>query len=218
MLPGMARSDSSRKSSKPDFAHEEALLARGARFVAGVDEVGRGPLAGPVVVAAVILDPTRVPDGLNDSKKLSEKRRDALFIEIMASAHVSIVTAPPSIIDTLNIRGATLWAMRRAVLGLAQAPDHVLVDGRDIPDGLPCPADYLIGGDARSVSIAAASIVAKVMRDRMCPIMDCDHAGFNFARHKGYGTAIHMAALSALGPTAHHRISFAPVAKAARSA
>lgn len=180
--------------------------------MAGVDEAGRGPLAGPVVAAAAILDPDRIPDGLNDSKKLTPKRRDALFTEILATAHVAIGAAPPLIIDTLNIRGATLWAMRQAVLGLAQKPGHALIDGRDIPDGLPCSADFVIGGDGKSVSIAAASIVAKVMRDRMCPVMDCDHPGFAFAQHKGYGTAIHMSALQNHGATPHHRRSFAPVA------
>lgn len=213
----MAKSDSRKKpTQKPDFTHEQAKLDQGIKFVAGVDEVGRGPLAGPVVTAAVILDPRRIPEGLNDSKKLSPKRRDALFEQIILSGQISIAVAPPSIIDSLNIRGATLWAMRQAVLGLAIKPGHVLVDGRDIPDGLPCPADYLIGGDAKSVSIAAASIVAKVARDRMCPIMDRDHPGFSFTRHKGYGTAIHMNALSELGPTPHHRTSFAPVAAARR--
>jgi len=191
-------------------------MTRGLLRVAGVDEAGRGPLAGPVVVAAVVLDPANIPDGLNDSKKLTAKRRDALFIEIMATAEVSIVTAPPKIIDLLNIRGATLWGMCQAVLGLGETPDHVLIDGRDIPEGMPCPADYLIGGDGRSVSIAAASIIAKVMRDRMCPVMDCDHPGFSFAQHKGYGTAVHMSALTTLGPTGHHRQSFAPVLAAAR--
>jgi len=188
------------------------LIAQGARHVAGVDEAGRGPLAGPVVAAAAILDPNRIPTGLNDSKKLTPKRRAALFAEIMATARIAIVAAPPALIDTLNIRGATLWAMRHAVLGLAVTPDHALIDGRDIPDGLPCPADFVIGGDGKSVSIAAASIVAKVMRDRMCPVMDCDHPGFAFAQHKGYGTAIHMTALQDYGATPHHRRSFAPVA------
>lgn len=209
-------SDSRTKKPKPDFSREQALLANGARFVAGVDEVGRGPLAGPVVTAAVILDPKSIPDGLNDSKKLSPKRREVLFAEILSSAHVSIAVAPPSIVDSLNIRGATLWAMRQAVLALGQIPDHVLVDGRDIPEGLPCPADYLIGGDGKSATIAAASIMAKVARDRMCPIMDNDHPGFEFHRHKGYGTALHMSALTSIGPTLHHRYSFAPVAAARR--
>ncbi|UJQ95827.1 ribonuclease HII [Mariluticola halotolerans] len=212
---GMAKSDS---TPGPDFSIEHALMAGGLRRIAGVDEAGRGPLAGPVVVSAVVLDPANIPQGLNDSKKLTPKRRDALFEAIMATAEVSIITAPPKIIDLLNIRGATLWGMCQAVLGLSATPDHVLIDGRDIPEGLPCPADYLIGGDGRSVSIAAASIIAKVMRDRMCPIMDSDHPGFSFAKHKGYGTAVHMSALTALGPTDHHRKSFAPVLAATRSA
>jgi len=209
MLWCMPKSDS---RTPPDFSLEQALIAQGARHVAGVDEAGRGPLAGPVVAAAAILDPNRIPTGLNDSKKLTPKRRAALFAEIMATARIAIVAAPPALIDTLNIRGATLWAMRHAVLGLAVTPDHALIDGRDIPDGLPCPADFVIGGDGKSVSIAAASIVAKVMRDRMCPVMDCDHPGFAFAQHKGYGTAIHMTALQDYGATPHHRRSFAPVA------
>lgn len=209
-------SDSRTKKPMPDFSREQMLRAGGARFVAGVDEAGRGPLAGPVVTAAVILDPQAIPDGLNDSKKLSPKRREVLFAEILSSAHVAIAVAPPSIIDSLNIRGATLWAMRQAVLALGQVPDHVLIDGRDIPVGLPCPADYFIGGDSKSVTIAAASIIAKVTRDRMCPIMDNDHPGFEFHRHKGYGTALHMSALTSIGPTLHHRYSFAPVAAARR--
>lgn len=204
------------KKPMPDFSLEQKLHANGVRYVAGVDEAGRGPLAGPVVVAAVVLDPDRIPDGLNDSKKLSEKRREALFIEIMATGFVSIVTAPPSVIDRLNIRGATLWAMTEAVKGLSQLPAHALIDGRDIPPGLPCPADYLIGGDGKSVSIAAASIIAKVMRDRMCPIMDADDPAYDFARHKGYGTALHMDVLVKSGPSPHHRMSFAPVRSAVR--
>lgn len=204
-------------SQKPDFSLEQTALNAGARFVAGVDEAGRGPLAGPVVVAAVVLDQNAIPDGLNDSKKLTAKRRDALFDQIMSSARVAIATAPPAIIDDLNIRGATLWAMRQAVLSLSPFPHHVLVDGRDIPPGLPAHAQAVIGGDSKSVSIAAASIVAKVVRDRMCPVMDADQTGFGFAQHKGYGTAVHMAALEKLGPSPHHRQSFAPVAKSRRA-
>lgn len=205
----------SNDSSPPDFSREQKLLDAGGRYIAGVDEVGRGPLAGPVVVAAVVLDPVHIPVGLNDSKKLTEKRRIALFDQIIASSFVSVVTAPPTIIDRLNIRGATLWAMARSVACLSIEPNHALIDGRDIPSGLVCPADYVIGGDAKSVSIAAASIVAKVVRDRMCPIMDVDHAGYAFARHKGYGTAVHMEALKTQGPCPHHRHSFAPVRAAA---
>lgn len=213
MLAFMSKSD----SSPPDFSFELAAINSGAQYVAGVDEAGRGPLAGPVVVAAVILDRHAIPTGLNDSKKLTAKKRDALFEAIIGSAWVSIATAPPDVIDALNIRGATLWAMRQAVLGLCPLPGHVLVDGRDIPPGLPTKAQAVIGGDGKSVSIAAASIVAKVIRDRMCPVMDTDQMGFDFARHKGYGTAVHMAALADLGPSPHHRQSFAPVAKAVRA-
>jgi len=196
----------------PDFSHEAMLYARGARCVVGVDEAGRGPLAGPVVVAAVRLDPARIPEGLNDSKKLTPERREELFAEIMAVADVAVVSAPPSDILSLNIRGATLAGMARAVRALHCTADRVLVDGRDVPPGLPCPAIALIGGDGRSVSIAAASIVAKVMRDRMCAIMDCDAPHFGFAGHKGYSTAAHLAALSEHGPCRHHRSAFAPVA------
>jgi len=196
----------------PDFSHEDMLYQRGANCVVGVDEAGRGPLAGPVVVAAVRLHPDRIPAGLNDSKKLTAERRAELFDEIMAVADVAIVSAPPSDILSLNIRGATLAAMARAVRGLHCAADRVLVDGRDVPPDLPCPGIALIGGDGRSVSIAAASIIAKVMRDRMCEIMDCDAPGFGFKGHKGYGTAAHLSALSSHGPCRHHRSAFAPVA------
>lgn len=200
--------------TEPDYSHELALMARGARLVAGVDEAGRGPLAGPVAVAAVILDPQAIPVGLNDSKKLSEEQRERLFEQIIATAMVSVVVAPPSIILSHNIRGATLWAMARAASSLCMVPDRVLIDGRDVPMGLPCEGLALIGGDGRSVSIAAASIVAKVTRDRMCKIMDCDAPHFGFAGHKGYSTPQHMKALVDHGPCRHHREEFAPVAAA----
>ena len=199
----------------PDYSHEAALQAAGARVVAGVDEAGRGPLAGPVVVSAVVLDAMAIPQGLNDSKKLSEEQREALFERIIATAlAVSVVVVPPAIILSHNIRGATLWGMAQATTTLGVQPDRVLVDGRDVPAGLPCGGLALIGGDGRSVSIAAASIVAKVTRDRMCKVMDCDAPAFGFAGHKGYGTARHMAALSTHGPCRHHREAFAPVAEA----
>ena len=199
----------------PDYSHELAAQARGARIVAGVDEAGRGPLAGPVVVSAVVLDARRIPPGLNDSKKLSEDQREALFEQVMASAlSVSVVVAPPSIILSHKIRGATLWGMAQAAIGLSLRPDRVLIDGRDVPMGLPCEGLALIGGDGRSVSIAAASIVAKVTRDRMCRIMDGDAPNFGFAGHKGYSTAQHMRALVEHGPCRHHREEFAPVAQA----
>ena len=198
----------------PDYSTELTLKARGARIIAGVDEAGRGPLAGPVVVSAVVLDPERIPSGLDDSKKLNEETRERLFEQIVSTAIVSVVVAPPAIILSHNIRGATLWAMARAVNGLSAVPDRVLVDGRDVPTGLPCEGIALVGGDGRSVSIAAASIVAKVTRDRMCRIMDCDAPLFGFAGHKGYSTPAHMRALVAHGPCRHHRAEFAPVVEA----
>ncbi|WP_108395636.1 ribonuclease HII [Devosia submarina] len=200
--------------TEPDYSHELALKARGAQVVAGVDEAGRGPLAGPVVVSAVVLDPHNIPAGLNDSKKLNEEQREALFEQIIASAMVSVVVAPPSIILSHNIRGATLWAMAQAARNLCLVPDRVLIDGRDVPMGLPCEGLALVGGDGRSVSIAAASIVAKVTRDRMCQVMDCDAPDFGFGGHKGYSTPQHMKALSEHGPCRHHREAFAPVAAA----
>jgi len=212
----MPTTDSSAIVLKPTLKHERAALKAGATIVAGVDEAGRGPLAGPVVVAAVILDHKRIPKGLNDSKKLTALTREELFAEIVAKATVSVVAAPPAIIASLNIRGATLWAMTRAVLNLSLAPDHVLVDGRDIPPGLPARGQAIIDGDALSVSIAAASIVAKVTRDRMCQIMHRDTPDFGFDGHKGYSTPAHIEALNQHGPSRHHRMDFAPCAAAAQ--
>lgn len=208
--------DSPADRSGPDLKYEKRALRRGASVVAGVDEAGRGPLAGPVVVSAVILNSRRVPAGLDDSKKLSADEREALYEKIMASATVSIVAAPPRVIEELNILGATLWAMRRAVLSLAVRPDHVLIDGNRPPKEMPCPVETIIGGDALSASIAAASIVAKVTRDRMCRVMDCEEPHFGFASHKGYSAPAHMAALATHGPGRHHRMDFAPCAEAMR--
>jgi ribonuclease HII len=193
---------------KPDLALERAALAQGARFVAGVDEVGRGPLAGPVGVAAVILGP-EPPPGLDDSKKLGKARREALYPLILESAlSVSVVFAPAEEIDRFNIRGATLRAMARAVAGLALKPDFALIDGRDAPPGLICPARAVVGGDGLSASIAAASIVAKVARDRLMARMDGLFPGYGFAAHAGYPTAAHRAALTRRGQTPLHRRSF----------
>lgn len=186
----------------------------GALTVAGVDEAGRGPLAGSVVVAAVILDMKRVPKGLNDSKQLTHEEREALFPKIIAAATVSVVAAPPSIIASLNILGATMWAMRKAVLNLSLRPDHVLIDGNRLPKKLPMPATAIVDGDALSVSIAAASIIAKVTRDRMCQIMHADTPDFGFDGHKGYATPEHLDALVRHGPCRHHRMDFAPCAAA----
>lgn len=194
-----------------DFSREERLYAAGARKVAGVDEAGRGPLAGPVTVAAVILDPANLPEGLADSKVLTAERREALYEAILATAEVAVVSAPPARIDQLNIRGATLWAMAAALSALPCRPCHALIDGRDVPGALCCGADAVIDGDALSLSIAAASIVAKVARDRLMCRLGSAYPDWGHESHKGYGTPQHRAALTRLGPSVHHRRSFAPV-------
>jgi ribonuclease HII len=194
------------------FSRERAALKAGARFVAGVDEVGRGPLAGPVVAAAVVLDPKRIPKGLADSKALTRERREELFIEIMAKAEVSFAAASTDRIEKINIRGASLWAMTRAVSSLGVKPDLVFVDGRDTPPGLLCLAKTVVGGDALVQSIAAASIVAKVVRDRMMARLGEIYPHYGFERHMGYGTPEHLAALQLHGPCSHHRRTFAPIA------
>ena len=182
--------------------------------MAGIDEAGRGPLAGPVSAAAVILDPAAVPPGIDDSKALTAAKREALFDAILGSAlAVGIGLAPAAEIDAVNIRQATFAAMRRAVRSLAIAPDHLLVDGRDLPPGLPCPARALVGGDALSLSIAAASIVAKVTRDRLMGRLDPVHPVYGFRVHKGYPTAAHREAILRHGPTPYHRLSFGSVAR-----
>jgi ribonuclease HII len=180
-------------------------------LIAGVDEAGRGPLAGPVAAAAVILDPARIPPGIHDSKKLTPAVREHLFALILEQATaVAFSFAPPEEIDRLNIRGATLLAMRRSVLGLCIAPTLVLVDGRDVPPGLPCAGRAIIGGDGLEPAIGAASIIAKVMRDRLMMRLDAQYPAYGFAIHKGYPTAFHRAAISAHGPSPHHRLSYAP--------
>jgi len=199
---------------QPDFSLETALPNATRGLVAGVDEAGRGPLAGPVVAAAVMLDPAAIPNGLNDSKKLSAGKRADLFDMICRSAHVGVAAVSQCQIDRMNIRAATLYAMRQALEALAVTPEHALVDGRDVPPGLCCTADAIIKGDARSVSIAAASIIAKVTRDRMMHAASRFYPGYGFERHMGYGTAAHLDALDRLGASRLHRASFAPVAKA----
>ena len=199
----------------PTLRFEKRAQRRGASIVAGVDEVGRGPLAGPVVVAAVILNRRKIPDGINDSKALTPDAREQLYNEILASgAHVSMVAAPTSIIFTLNILHASLWAMRRAIRALPIMPDHVLVDGNVVPKELPCAGEAIVGGDALSLSIAAASIVAKVTRDRMCQIMHCEEPRYGFDSHKGYSAAAHFRALETHGPGRYHRMDFAPCVEA----
>jgi ribonuclease HII len=195
--------------TEPHFDFEREAMAGGCRWVAGVDEVGRGPLAGPVGVAAVILDPDDLPEGLDDSKALSVARREELRPIIFAKAlSVSIVFASAEEIDTHNIRGAALRAMARAVGALSLRPDIALIDGRDVPDGLICPARPIIGGDALSMSIAAASIIAKTTRDALMRNLGRDFPQYGFADHVGYATALHRQALALAGPCPYHRRSF----------
>lgn len=195
----------------PDFHVETDLIAAGHACIAGVDEVGRGPLAGPVTAAAVILDPARIPPGLNDSKKLSAARRSALFTVLMGMATVSVAHASVTEIDDLNILRASHLAMQRALAGLPCAPDIALIDGPLIPPGLPMPTRALIRGDAISLSIAAASIVAKVARDAIMVDLAQQHPGYGWEKNAGYPTRAHLVALQNLGLTPHHRRSFAPV-------
>jgi ribonuclease HII len=198
---------------RPTFRRERAALKRGIWPVAGCDEAGRGPLAGPVVAAAVILDPKRVPRGLDDSKKLDPQTREKLHAKICATAEVAVAFAPPARIDRDNILRASLWALARAVAGLPVRPKLVFVDGRDrIAVGCDCEA--VISGDAIIASIAAASIVAKVTRDRLMTRLGLLHPGYGFEQHKGYSVPDHFEALARLGPTIYHRRSFAPVAAA----
>ena len=199
------------QDSFPDFAYETSAYGRGLLVVAGVDEVGRGPLAGPVTAAAVVLHPDRIPKGLNDSKVLSAARRDALFAEIMAVADVCVAHATVEEIDEINILRASHLAMERALRGLARQVDHALIDGNMIPRGLFCGAQAIIKGDALCVSIAAASIVAKVTRDRIMVDLAQQHPGYGWESNAGYPTKHHMDALLNLGVTPHHRRSFRPV-------
>jgi len=198
------------------LAHRRALFAAGARVVAGVDEVGMGPLAGPVVAAAVVL-PARIDlPGLDDSKRLSPAARERLSEAIRAQAVAwAVAEVGAHEIDALDILRASQAAMRRALGALAVAPDHVLVDGRPVP-ALGFPQTAIVGGDASDASIAAASIVAKVHRDARMQEFDRAHPGWGFAVHKGYPTPAHLAALRRLGPSPIHRRSFAPVATASR--
>ncbi len=183
-------------------------------LVAGVDEVGRGPLVGAVVTAAVILDPSRPIVGLNDSKKLSEKRRLALFDEIQEKALAwSLGRAEPHEIDELNILHATMLAMQRAVAGLKIAPEYVLIDGNRCP-ALPVPSMAVVKGDSRVAEISAASIIAKVTRDAEMTALDLTYPQYGFAQHKGYPTAFHLEKLAEHGATKHHRRSFGPVKRA----
>lgn len=195
-----------KRQTEPDFSEE----MRFEGLVAGIDEVGRGPLAGPVVAAAVILNPGQVPKGLNDSKKLPRKRREALYIEIERSAQVGFGEASVEEIDTLNILEASLLAMRRALANLPENPCACLVDGNRDP-GLGVPTRCLVKGDCLSLSIAAASIMAKVFRDNLMADLGKIHPEYGWAQNAGYGVPHHLKALDAVGPSPHHRKSFAPV-------
>ncbi|MFK7939356.1 MAG: ribonuclease HII [Roseovarius sp.] len=197
--------------SGPDFSLESEAMARGVRVIAGVDEVGRGPLAGPVTAAAVILDPDNIPDGLNDSKKLTAKRRAVLYDQIMSSAEVCIAHASVEEIDELNILRASHLAMERAIAGLPRVPDEVLIDGNMIPRGLTIPAQAIIKGDARSQSISAASSMAKIGRDYVMWELAQHYPGYGWETNAGYPSKSHREALQNLGVTPHHRRSFKPV-------
>jgi ribonuclease HII len=198
---------------RPTFRRERSAIRRGIWPVAGCDEAGRGPLAGPVVAAAVILNPDKIPRGLNDSKKLDHDEREKLYHRICASAEVGIAFGSRARIDRDNIRQASLWALARAVAALPIKPKLVLVDGIDKID-VGCDCEAVVSGDALVLSIAAASIVAKVVRDRLMVQVGAAHPGYGFERHMGYSVPEHFRALTALGPTVHHRRSFAPVAAA----
>lgn len=193
-------------TQKPDWQYESTYTG----LVAGVDEAGRGPLAGPVVTAAVILDKANIPDGLNDSKKLSERKREQLYTQIMACAHVGIGIAEPEEIDRINILAATMVAMRRAVLDLPIRPSAVLIDGNRCPD-LDITMQAIVKGDAKSLSIASASIIAKVTRDRLMVLADVRFPGYGHSGHKGYPTKAHREALENRGASPIHRRSYAPV-------
>lgn len=204
----MSQSDS--KKQQPDFAFEQRYINASLTPVAGVDEAGRGPWAGPVVAGAVILDPDNIPAGLNDSKKLNPARREELFDKIIATSQVGIGIIEAGEIDQINILQATMKAMADAIDNLKTLPAVALIDGNRSPK-LVCNSETIKKGDARSLSIAAGSIIAKVTRDRMMFELDKKYPGYEFSRHKGYGTAIHAKALEKLGPCPEHRKTFAPI-------
>ena len=202
-----------RGTDSPSYHHELRLAGASDGRVAGIDEAGRGPWAGPVVAAAVVLDPAAIPRGLDDSKRLSAAERQRLFDQIMGAAEVGIGAASVTRIDRDNILAATLWAMGEAFTQLRPSPAAALIDGNHAPK-LPCRSECLVKGDQRSLSIAAASIIAKVTRDRMmCELAVC-HPGYGWERNKGYGTTEHAEALQRLGVTPAHRRSYAPVRRA----
>ncbi|HUZ66383.1 MAG TPA: ribonuclease HII [Beijerinckiaceae bacterium] len=197
----------------PHFRVERRLAASGVWPVAGIDEAGRGPLAGPVAAAAVILDPRNLPRNIDDSKQLAAAVRERLYEVILQKAlAVGVAFASAAEIDRINIRQATHLAMRRAAAALALAPAHLLVDGNDLPARLCCPGETIVQGDGSSLSIAAASIVAKVTRDRLMKRLALRHPHYGFEQHAGYATRAHLEALRLHGPTFYHRMSFSPLA------
>ena len=198
------------KSSGLGLARELSARAEGYTCIAGLDEVGRGPLAGPVVSAAVVLDLGNVPHGLADSKALTATKREALFAEILATSQVGIASVSHQEIDTINIRQASLLAMCRALAALPCSPDMAFVDGNDPPD-LPCSTEAIIKGDSSIASIAAASIVAKVVRDRMMARLGNAYPAYGFASNAGYSTKAHLSAVANEGPCPFHRMSFSPL-------
>lgn len=213
-MPRPKKTDPLTLPAQPDTTHEHAAREQGYALVCGIDEAGRGPLAGPVVAAAVILPPGYELPGLNDSKKLTARQRERLYDLLMSDTAVQKCIAEATVeeIDELNILRATHLAMQRAALGLPETPDFCLIDGLAVP-GFPLPSLNLVKGDARSLSIAAASILAKVSRDRYMQALDAQFPEYGFAKHAGYGTKAHLQAIQQYGVTPHHRRTFAPVAQ-----
>jgi ribonuclease HII len=195
----------------PNFKIEQDLIRNGCSIIAGVDEVGRGPLAGPVTAAAVILDPLNIPDNLNDSKILSSKKREKLFEQLKSSSAFAVAHVSPEEIDKLNILQASLLAMVNAVSNLKVKPNHILIDGNKVPDKLIGRATAIVKGDRKVLSIAAASIIAKVTRDKLMHDLASEFPVYGWAKNSGYPTKCHMNAIVKYGVTPHHRRSFKPV-------
>ena len=196
-----------------DFSYESPLYQQGYQRVCGVDEVGRGPLAGPVVAAAVILDPAQLPAKVRDSKKMTLRQREVVYEVLYQTAQVGVGEASVAEIDRLNILHASMLAMQRAVSALPVVPDLLLIDGNRCPRPLPCEARAVVKGDSKSLAIAAASVIAKVHRDRIMQALAIEYPHFGWASNAGYGAPVHLAGLAEHGPTPHHRRSFAPVAR-----
>jgi len=195
----------------PNFKIEQDLISNGCSTIAGVDEVGRGPLAGPVTAAAVILDPLNIPENLNDSKVLSSKKREKLFDELKSSSIFAIAHVSPKEIDKLNILQASLLAMVNAVSNLKVTPNHILIDGNKVPERLVGQATAVVKGDSKVLSIAAASIIAKVTRDKLMRDLDLEFPVYGWAKNAGYPTKCHMNAIVKYGVTPYHRRSFRPI-------